>query len=69
VPGVRAIPAPGHTPGHIVLVISSAKEQMGRTEFLTATINSEPRLESASQLLERNGALLRVHAVLCSKTA
>jgi glyoxylase-like metal-dependent hydrolase (beta-lactamase superfamily II) len=28
VPGVRAIPAPGHTPGHIVLVISSAKEQL-----------------------------------------
>jgi glyoxylase-like metal-dependent hydrolase (beta-lactamase superfamily II) len=28
VPGVRAIPAPGHTPGHIALVISSAKEQL-----------------------------------------
>jgi glyoxylase-like metal-dependent hydrolase (beta-lactamase superfamily II) len=27
VPGVHAIPAPGHTPGHIALVISSAKEQ------------------------------------------
>ena len=40
---------------------------MGRTEFLTATINSEPRLESANQLLERNGALRRVHAIVCSK--
>jgi hypothetical protein len=28
VPGVRAIPAPGHTPGHIALVILSAKEQL-----------------------------------------
>jgi glyoxylase-like metal-dependent hydrolase (beta-lactamase superfamily II) len=28
VPGVHAIPAPGHTPGHIALVISSAKEQV-----------------------------------------
>jgi glyoxylase-like metal-dependent hydrolase (beta-lactamase superfamily II) len=28
VPGVHAIPAPGHTPGHIALVISSAKEQL-----------------------------------------
>jgi glyoxylase-like metal-dependent hydrolase (beta-lactamase superfamily II) len=28
VPGVHAIPAPGHTPGHIALVISSAKAQL-----------------------------------------
>jgi glyoxylase-like metal-dependent hydrolase (beta-lactamase superfamily II) len=28
VPGVHAIPAPGHTPGHMALVISSAKEQL-----------------------------------------
>jgi glyoxylase-like metal-dependent hydrolase (beta-lactamase superfamily II) len=28
VPGVRAIPAPGHTPGHIALQISSGKEQL-----------------------------------------
>ncbi len=28
VPGVHAITAPGHTPGHIALVISSAKEQL-----------------------------------------
>jgi glyoxylase-like metal-dependent hydrolase (beta-lactamase superfamily II) len=28
VPGVQAIPAPGHTPGHIALLISSAKEQL-----------------------------------------
>jgi glyoxylase-like metal-dependent hydrolase (beta-lactamase superfamily II) len=28
VPGVYAIPALGHTPGHIALVISSAKEQL-----------------------------------------
>ena len=28
VPGIRAIPAPGHTPGHIGLVISSGKAQM-----------------------------------------
>jgi glyoxylase-like metal-dependent hydrolase (beta-lactamase superfamily II) len=28
VPGVVAIPAPGHTPGHIALVISSAAEQL-----------------------------------------
>jgi glyoxylase-like metal-dependent hydrolase (beta-lactamase superfamily II) len=27
-PGIHAIPAPGHTPGHIALVISSAKEQL-----------------------------------------
>lgn len=27
-PGVLAVPAPGHTPGHIALVISSAKEQL-----------------------------------------
>jgi glyoxylase-like metal-dependent hydrolase (beta-lactamase superfamily II) len=28
VPGVRAIPAPGHTPGHIALVISSDGERL-----------------------------------------
>ena len=28
VPGVHAIPAPGHTPGHIALVISSGKDQL-----------------------------------------
>jgi glyoxylase-like metal-dependent hydrolase (beta-lactamase superfamily II) len=28
VPGVHAIPAPGHTPGHIALVISSGKGQL-----------------------------------------
>jgi glyoxylase-like metal-dependent hydrolase (beta-lactamase superfamily II) len=28
VPGVYAIPAPGHTPGHMALVISSSKEQL-----------------------------------------
>jgi len=28
VPEIYAIPAPGHTPGHIALVISSAKEQL-----------------------------------------
>lgn len=28
IPGVRAIPAPGHTPGHIVASISSADEQL-----------------------------------------
>ena len=28
VPGVYAIPAPGHTPGHIALLISSAREQL-----------------------------------------
>jgi glyoxylase-like metal-dependent hydrolase (beta-lactamase superfamily II) len=28
VPGLYAIPAPGHTPGHIALVISSAKAQL-----------------------------------------
>jgi glyoxylase-like metal-dependent hydrolase (beta-lactamase superfamily II) len=27
-PGIHAISAPGHTPGHIALVISSAKEQL-----------------------------------------
>jgi glyoxylase-like metal-dependent hydrolase (beta-lactamase superfamily II) len=27
-PGIRAIPAPGHTPGHIALVISSSHEQL-----------------------------------------
>ena len=28
VPGVHVIPAPGHTPGHVALVISSSKEQL-----------------------------------------
>lgn len=28
VPGVYAVPAPGHTPGHIAVVISSAKAQL-----------------------------------------
>lgn len=28
VPGVYAIPAPGHTPGHLAIVISSANEQL-----------------------------------------
>jgi glyoxylase-like metal-dependent hydrolase (beta-lactamase superfamily II) len=28
IPGVRAIPAPGHTPGHIAVLISSPKAQM-----------------------------------------
>jgi glyoxylase-like metal-dependent hydrolase (beta-lactamase superfamily II) len=28
VPGIRAIPAPGHTPGHIVVRVSSAGEQL-----------------------------------------
>jgi glyoxylase-like metal-dependent hydrolase (beta-lactamase superfamily II) len=27
-PGVRVIPAPGHTPGHVALLISSGKDQM-----------------------------------------
>jgi glyoxylase-like metal-dependent hydrolase (beta-lactamase superfamily II) len=28
VPGIQAIPAPGHTPGHMALVISSSKAQL-----------------------------------------
>ncbi len=28
VPGIRAIPAPGHTPGHMVVSVSSGDEQM-----------------------------------------
>jgi glyoxylase-like metal-dependent hydrolase (beta-lactamase superfamily II) len=28
VSGVNVIPAPGHTPGHVALVISSSKEQL-----------------------------------------
>jgi glyoxylase-like metal-dependent hydrolase (beta-lactamase superfamily II) len=28
VPGIYAIPAPGHTPGHLALVISSGTEQL-----------------------------------------
>ena len=28
VPGVHTIPAPGHTPGHVALVISSGKGQL-----------------------------------------
>jgi glyoxylase-like metal-dependent hydrolase (beta-lactamase superfamily II) len=28
VPGIRVIPAPGHTPGHVVVSISSGKEQL-----------------------------------------
>jgi glyoxylase-like metal-dependent hydrolase (beta-lactamase superfamily II) len=28
VPGVHVVPAPGHTPGHVALVISSGKEQL-----------------------------------------
>jgi glyoxylase-like metal-dependent hydrolase (beta-lactamase superfamily II) len=28
VPGVHVISAPGHTPGHVALVISSSKEQL-----------------------------------------
>jgi hypothetical protein len=38
-------------------------------EFLTPTIRSEPRLESANNLRERNGALQRVHAVVCAHRA
>src|SRR6266404_6609492 len=41
---------------------------MGRTEFLTETITSESWLESATHQRERNGALLRVHAPVCSKS-
>ncbi len=40
---------------------------MGRTEFLTATIASEPLVGKRSLQRERNGALLRVHAAVCSK--
>jgi len=46
-----------------------SKRWLGRTEFLTPTINSEPRLESANHPRERNGALLRVHALVRSKSA
>jgi len=47
---------------------TGSKRWLGRTEFLTRTIPSEPRLESANQLRERNGALLRVHADVLLKT-
>jgi hypothetical protein len=40
---------------------------MGRTEFLTPMIFSEPRLESANPQRERDRALLRVHAAVCSE--
>ncbi len=42
---------------------------VGRTEFLTATIASEPLVGYGKSQLERNGALLRVHATVSSKTA
>jgi hypothetical protein len=45
-----------------------SKRWLGRTEFLTRTIQSEPRLESAKPLRERNGALLRVLAEVLLKT-
>ena len=38
-----------------------SKRWLGRTESLTLTIPSEPRLESANHPRERNGALLGVH--------
>jgi hypothetical protein len=41
----------------------------GRTEFLTPTISSEPRLERANHPQERNGALQRVRAVACAHSA
>src|SRR5579863_7202838 len=45
-----------------------SKRWLGRTEFLTLKISSEPRLERANHPRERNGALLRVHAEVRSKT-
>src|SRR6267143_6376319 len=41
---------------------------MGRTEFLTLTIRSEPRLESANQPRERNGALQQECMNSCAHT-
>src|SRR5439155_24895025 len=41
---------------------------MGRTEFLTLTIRSEPRLESAKQPRERNGALQQECMHSCAHT-
>ena len=41
---------------------------MGRTEFLTLTIRSEPRLESANQPRERNGALQQECMHSCAHT-
>ena len=41
---------------------------MGRTEFLTLKrLRASLWLDSANFQRERNGALLRVHAVVCSK--
>jgi hypothetical protein len=48
----------------LIIMAVGFEEWLGRTEFLTPTIRSEPRLESAHH--PRNGALLRVQAVVCA---
>ena len=41
-PGIRAIPAPGHTPGHLAISISSALET---AIFLADAVLGEPQFE------------------------
>lgn len=67
VPGVRTIPAPGHTPGHVALEISSGEEtflylvdlvfhplHIERPEWYTAfDIDPETVVESRRRLLKR----------------
>ena len=67
VPGIRTIPAPGHTPGHVAVEVSSGEETLlylvdlvfqpihvERPEWYTAfDINPEDVVESRRRLLER----------------
>ena len=67
VPGIRTIPAPGHTPGHVAVEVSSSEETLlylvdlvfqpihvERPEWYTAfDIDPEDVVESRRRLLER----------------
>ena len=66
VPGLHVIPAPGHTPGHVALVISSSKEQLPHLEWRKAfDMNQDDAATTQRRLFDRaapdNAIVLAYH--------
>ncbi len=61
VPGVRAIPAPGHTPGHMVITITSGRE--GLLDLADAVLHplhlEQPEWKTAFDLMQDQAAKTR----------
>ena len=67
-PGVP-LPTPGEFEQVIMIAVGDRRDGWVGLSSWPQRLEASPRLESANHPRERNGALPRVHAVVCAKIA